>query len=801
MGKNSGCKFVTNNTDKALYIVDGEDPRYTLLVQAGGQNDFKGVQFPWCKSTDQVKKKAFRVYEGTSQNGTLLFYIFQDDATSQNCYTGPDANWSGKHWLADQHMAWMSLWFKEGRVFGKEPPPSGLWNTGCEAVTNQRNNHIYIVDGEDPGYTLLVPARDRRTWTPPRYPLGVVFPFCSTTDEVKRKAFRVYDGNSDKSKLLFYIFQDHKTKLINYTGPDANWNGRQTLREKPEPKISLWLQDRPFGLEPPPPPIIEPGPDPNLTLQVLYERLKADLKGYDGQLYGLTQHNNMTKAKHDDWLDTPSDSWNVSSGFVTPSATSGLMTAMGGAIEGAKHLVDIVGMEDLFGWRHPAGVPRPGFIDTINKSMVKLSGSGGDPVVIRVLLGNTPRSNIKLDFLSHALMKDVKKPSENNRRIILFIGVINYKSNQGWNHAKIIAIDGHTLITGGHNLWDKHYLGQYPVFDLSLRVRGPVAGAAHTFASRMWEFVQKHNTHGGGQTDRTYFISTDSEDSSRVRDKQPPSPLDPSYPASPSSGDLPVLWVANPGVGIFDTNGSADRKAMFHSMMRGTTLRLVQQDLGATPRLGLQIIPPRVEGRHAFEGVPFVWWTGDLQPDQEHRFEIATIAADRLFDCQFSTFDAEFMGHLVDFLMRKDTRAEIVLTNLDAKAEEGTSYSNGVRSENFVRLLFMMGMKKGLTKELIRDKLSLRTIAINGGRNRWANNHEIAQHSKFWMVDGRVFYVGSQNVYPTSGIPDLKINAFLQEFGVIIDNSEIVNTVVKPFWLDPLLKNATPNLDIMKALS
>ena len=40
------------------------------------------------------------------------------------------------------------------------------------------------------------------------------------------------------------------------------------------------------------------------------------------------------------------------------------------------------------------------------------------------------------------------------------------------NHAKIIAVDGKVLITGGHNFWDQHYLKTAPVHDLSIRLRG-----------------------------------------------------------------------------------------------------------------------------------------------------------------------------------------------------------------------------------------------------------------------------------------------------------------------------------------
>jgi hypothetical protein len=340
-----------------------------------------------------------------------------------------------------------------------------------------------------------------------------------------------------------------------------------------------------------------------------------------------------------------------------------------------------------------------------------------------------------------------------------------------------------------------------------MRLQGPVAGAAHQFAKRMWEFVRVHNTHHGGEASRTYFISTNSVNSRDIRNSGQPWIMDP--PASPTPGNLPVLWVANPGLGVYHngdkyTNGSADRNALSTAMRSATDLCLVQQDLGAVAYFGLEGIPRSVEGEARFQGRQYVWWKHDLQPDQEHRFYIVTIARRPQgaypFSDSYSSYDLNFINDLIGLLLRPGTAVEIVVTNLAGKNESGVGYSNGAPREHLVMLLYMMGSSRGLTAEIIRDKLSIRTIAINGGKFKWGNGYEIANHSKFWMVDGHLFYVGSENVYPTSGVQALKINAFHQEFGVVIDSQEIVDTVVYPYWLTPLLKNATPTIDVMNAL-
>lgn len=52
----------------------------------------------------------------------------------------------------------------------------------------------------------------------------------------------------------------------------------------------------------------------------------------------------------------------------------------------------------------------------------------------------------------------------------LWVGA--WRKGVSWNHSKIIAVDGWYLHTGGHNLWDPHYLRHNPVHDLSMELEG-----------------------------------------------------------------------------------------------------------------------------------------------------------------------------------------------------------------------------------------------------------------------------------------------------------------------------------------
>ena len=59
-----------------------------------------------------------------------------------------------------------------------------------------------------------------------------------------------------------------------------------------------------------------------------------------------------------------------------------------------------------------------------------------------------------------------------------------------------------------------------------------------------------------------------------------------------------------------------------------------------------------------------------------------------------------------------------------------------------------------------------------GPDDSWPGGKTIANHSKFWMVDDRVFYIGSDNMYPVN----------LQEFGYIIDDRKGADAMLESYW-------------------
>ena len=59
-----------------------------------------------------------------------------------------------------------------------------------------------------------------------------------------------------------------------------------------------------------------------------------------------------------------------------------------------------------------------------------------------------------------------------------------------------------------------------------------------------------------------------------------------------------------------------------------------------------------------------------------------------------------------------------------------------------------------------------------GPDSKWPGGAAIANHAKFWMVDDRTFYIGSDNMYPVN----------LQEYGYIVDDRKAAGEILEAWW-------------------
>jgi len=318
-----------------------------------------------------------------------------------------------------------------------------------------------------------------------------------------------------------------------------------------------------------------------------------------------------------------------------------------------------------------------------------------------------------------------------------------------FNHAKIVAVDGKEAIVGGHNLWSGDYAMNSPIYDLSMRVRGPAAQAAANFASRMWSFACAYNRRA-----KLWLTYSSAVMGGGPAGMTPVQDLCSSYspsPVLPGPGSVPILAVGRYGTGIPGT-GRANWQWSDVAMQRvlesaTSTIRISQQDLMNTAKAVSQPVLDAIA---------------------------RLVARDAPGD------------------------AYVIVTNRFALSPSLVPYSWGVSPENLAleikkRVALKMGLPENDPKVRTRvcSHLHLGALARRDSgtpTHNWTMLRLMANHSKMYMVDDHVFYIGSHNMYPiTLTSVDPKkwwelTQGSLQEFGYVVDDSRASAELLKTYW-------------------
>lgn len=397
-------------------------------------------------------------------------------------------------------------------------------------------------------------------------------------------------------------------------------------------------------------------------------------------------------------------------------------------VAGARHSVDIAALQP---------VPNTRFLAALHAGLAVLASSGR-PIAVRLLVGQYPPEGADAAALLSSLTSGLSdKPGG---RLTLSVATMRSCTASetcrsfSWPHAKFIVVDNSEVLAGGHNLWSEDYLVDKPVHDLSLRARGPAAASASRFADRLWRFVCD-NLHRKPAVQLASFASAGSDATVTC----------PSSMATPDSthdggGGTAMLAVGRLGAGLtmeFANQSELARDLVFGAARR--SIRMSQQDIG------------------------FKFGRADtLFPD--------------------STLD-----RLIDFIEQRDGHVYIVLSNRGAEGNTGLSYANDVTFAAFARHLKDLVQKRIDARDpkaryeirhgpdpvnrMLCDHVHLAPLRF-GPDASWPHGAAIANHAKLWMVDDRVFYVGSDNIYPVN----------LQEFGYIVDDRNAAAELLDAYW-------------------
>ncbi|EEC47433.1 predicted protein [Phaeodactylum tricornutum CCAP 1055/1] len=364
------------------------------------------------------------------------------------------------------------------------------------------------------------------------------------------------------------------------------------------------------------------------------------------------------------------------------------------------------------------------------------------PVVVRMMFGNIVGMPVNCNKVIKALTALVPKSANIN----LWVGA--WRRGVSWNHAKIIAVDGQYLHTGGHNMWDAHYLKQNPIHDLSFELQGRVAHDGHRFANEQWDFIEfKQDTCCGQFVDKIpdgmpLVAKTRVTVSEFPRGRTAEFP--PRYRKSltpmrdPLPNEVPMITVGRFGTILRHARPADDAfLAMLGSAK--TIIRMALQDLGPVCIPGTRIPLPGC-----------VW-------------------------------PKEYLSVLGRVIWERHVDVEITLSNPNSVpgglGAIEACYGNGwtcvdVAAEiiKTIKKQFPQAQDAALRK-CVADNLRVCFIREKRG-HEYDDGATMGMHAKHFIVDDVCSYTGSQNLY----ICDLA------EWGVIVDDPVATKKMMDEYW-------------------
>jgi len=380
------------------------------------------------------------------------------------------------------------------------------------------------------------------------------------------------------------------------------------------------------------------------------------------------------------------------------------------------------------------------------------------PVTIRIMFGNLPGMPTNCGAVRRALTEDL--PTDGSANMNIWVG--SWRLGASWNHAKIIAVDGRYLHTGGHNLWDAHYLKEHPVHDLSIEMEGRVTLDGHMFANYQWEFIKKKQDTCIGQMAENIPDYVPLIWKSRVMVSEFPKGIAEEFP--PIFDYTKVLTYEKPeeSVPVISLGRLGALMSTAHPMLRGD--RPSDDAFVAMIHSSQKIIKATLQ---------------DIGP---------VCIPGTKFALPGLTWPKPYLNAIARAIWQRGVDVEIILSN-PGSIPNGLSpaeacYGNGWSCVD-VAAEIIKRIKKQFPKaedDDLRQKVTenLRICFIKQLQgNAYADGTTIGLHSKHFIVDDLACYTGSQNLYVCD----------LAEWGVIVDHEEKTQKILSEYW-DPMWKTS-----------
>lgn len=446
--------------------------------------------------------------------------------------------------------------------------------------------------------------------------------------------------------------------------------------------------------------------------------------------------------------------WNVTSGRVvgelhqTPNAEVSFRSPddppeghddwfpqkVGEIISRTEHWCDVMSL----------GPPDGMFMESFQEALKVLHERATEekPIVVRMMFGNI----VGMPTNCNAVIKALTDGIPEDTHLRLWVGA--WRKGASWNHAKIIAVDGRYLHTGGHNLWDPHYLKHNPVHDLSLEMEGRVTHDGHFFANEQWAFIKKKQSTCAGQIAENLPDNMPLVWKTRVIVSEFPAGVAGEYPPlfqrrnvpkyHKLEDNVPIVTIGRSGT-LLPVARPADDAIMGMIDSSQTIIRMTLQDLGPVCIPNTKVALP---------------------------------------GC---TWPKNYLSALGRAIWERGVDVEIALSNPGSIPGGLTPmeacYGNGwscvdVAAEiiKTIKKQFPSAEDDDLRKKVTENLRICFMRQMQG--NKYSNDGTIGLHSKHFIIDDICAYVGSQNLYVCD----------LAEWGVIIDDKDQTEAFMEQLW-------------------
>ena len=355
------------------------------------------------------------------------------------------------------------------------------------------------------------------------------------------------------------------------------------------------------------------------------------------------------------------------------------------------------------------------------------------------------------DDLTYLLNNE--EPDKSKWRVsiaVATIGDIDLLITSPWNHSKVAVRDYREAIVGGMN-WELSYLQpetidpnqspiSHPRYDLSIHVEGDAARAAGVFLDRLWrrniDPLFPYLSNDCRTSWQSPFFSWNDCPLESVPSYAPNNKI-PDYTLPGSSHVFGLGRGHKEWLPIGDTDTSAD-VAVIAAFNRAEKSLFISQ----------------------------------------HRLTSTVVSVDFATDIKEAIIDATLrnvhvkiaLSHPWGSVVADDPLASVYNSLIDSLYDEAiVAYAGEPDAQTLI--------------DAALCRLQLGKFHLDYYSHPKTNQHLYLNHSKFFAVDEKAFYVGSQNLYPSgigSSLTDFVVD--LNEYGYLVDDAARTAEILAEYW-------------------